>query len=128
MTTEELNKTLSSITGKAVDFTKQAAEAAAAFWKNLSDGAGAFAADTRSTAEGAVTRAGEFIKGVWDMAITYILYINLIGISSNVGIMSNISMVSQSVYPIRLKADKESVGSNERRVEIELVSFYSVKI
>ncbi len=62
------------------------------------------------------------------MAITYILYINLIGISSNVGIMSNISMVSQSVYPIRLKADKESVGSNERRVEIELVSFYSVKI
>lgn len=68
MTTEELNKTLSSITGKAVDFTKQAAEAAAAFWKNLSDGAGAFAADTRSTAEGTITRAGEFIKGVWDSA------------------------------------------------------------
>ena len=69
-----------------------------------------------------------FIKGVWDMAITYILYINQIGISSNVGILSYIIMVNPSVYPIRLKADKESVGSNERRVEIELVSFYSVKI
>ncbi len=62
------------------------------------------------------------------MAITYILYINQIDISSNVGISSYIIMVSLSVYPIRLKADKESVGSNERRVEIELVSFYSVKI
>jgi len=68
MTTEELNKTLSTVTGKAVDFTKQAADAAAAFWKNLSDGAGMLAADAYSTAEGAITQAGEFITGTWDSA------------------------------------------------------------
>lgn len=68
MTIEELNNTLSSIAGRAVDITKQAGEAISAFWKNLTGGIGTFVTDAFTTIEGAFNKAGEFIAEKRDAA------------------------------------------------------------
>ena len=68
MTVEELNQALGAVTGGAVNLSNQAAEAVSVFWKNLSEGAGTFAADARSAAEGAIGKAGDFVTEKWDSA------------------------------------------------------------
>ena len=65
LTMDELNQALSSVYGKTVDFVKLAATAVSVFWRNLKEGIGTFAENTREAIGKAVISAGEYLSDRW---------------------------------------------------------------